>query len=89
MCVSCVLDKIFCTIKTNMKVTTKNMTDIALRSAGVPRLIALWMYTDSVVSPAPLTKNVITKSSMDKVNAKSAPARIDGAIDGNVTWKKV
>ena len=38
--------------------------------------------------PAPAVKNVMTKSSIDSVNAISAPAMTPGMMSGSVTWKK-
>ena len=43
----------------------------------------------NVVVPAPATKNDVTKSSNENVNASSPPARIAGASRGSVTWRKV
>ena len=47
------------------------------------------MVSGSVGTPAPAVKNVITKSSIDSVNAISAPAMMPGLISGSVTSRNV
>lgn len=53
------------------------------------RFIMPYISTGRVPEPGPATKNVMTKSSMDKVKASRPPAMIPGRISGNWTRQKV
>ena len=50
---------------------------------GMPILVAPYTHTGNGVA-APLTKFEVTKSSMDRANAISAPARMPGLMSGKV-----
>lgn len=62
---------------------------IALIVGSTPRRTIEYTRSGSVVEPTPATKNVMTKSSNDIVNARSAAATTPGRICGSVTRKNV
>src|SRR6266581_1880880 len=55
---------------------------------GMPMRVAEYTHTGNGTAE-PLTKFEVTKSSMDRANAISAPARIPGLISGRVILRKV
>src|SRR6516162_10629625 len=55
---------------------------------GMPILVALYTHTGNG-GWLPLTKFEVTKSSMDRANAISAPARMPGMMIGNVIFWNV
>ena len=61
----------------------------ALISGVTPFLIDENTYIGRVVLPGPLTKEVITKLSIDRVNDSNQAATSDEEICGKVTKKKV
>ena len=54
----------------------------------IPRRTSLYIRVDRVLTPAPLVKWVMTKSSNDIVKAIKNPERIPGIRSGSTTLKK-
>ncbi len=72
-----------------MSTATANMiAPTTFASGGIPRPAAPHTYMGNV-TVWPLVKLVITKSSNDSENARSAAATMPGNTSGNVTFQKV
>ncbi len=69
-------------------VSTINMVDAALTSGVTEKRSIEYTLTGNVMVSGPEVKNVITKSSSDKVKASSPPAISAGLICGNSTSRK-
>ena len=58
----------------------------ALISGFIPRRTMEYMVMESVLTPAPVVKKDMTKSSMDRVKARIAPVTTPGMISGRTTF---
>ena len=58
----------------------------ALTSGLIPFLAAEYIYIDRLDTPDPVLKKLMTKSSIDSVNANIAPVVIPGIISGMITF---
>lgn len=73
-----------------MKIVPRSKSvDIAFITGDMPNLTIENICNGSVVEPGPATKNVITKSSMDSVNAIKNAATIPGKATGIITFLNV
>ena len=72
-------------MKTRTKVANNTNVEIAFISGEIPNRIIEYILTGKVSLPTPEEKNVIRKSSNERVNESSAPLVIAGSKSGNVT----
>ena len=63
--------------------------DNALISGFIPLLAMEYISIERLVTPGPVVKKLITKSSIDIVKAISRPDIIPGFICGNIIFRKV
>lgn len=73
----------------NINVNTIITVDTAFTSGVTPIFNIEYIAKGKVFEPGPAVKNVIIKSSIDKVNAINPPATIPGKIVGNKTNQNV
>lgn len=70
-------------------VPTSSSVDIAFITGEMPNLTMENICNGNVVEPGPATKKVMTKSSIDKVNAIKNAATTPGKAIGIMTFLKV
>lgn len=70
-------------------VPTRRSVEIALITGDIPNLTIENICNGSVVEPGPATKKVMTKSSIDNVNAMKNAATTPGKAMGIITFLKV
>lgn len=68
---------------------TISNTDNAFTTGETPNLIIEYILNGNVEDPGPATKNVVTKSSNDKVKAIKNPDIIAGINIGKITFFNV
>src|SRR5215211_8530370 len=74
-------------IRTIVEISTT--VESALMVGETPNRIIEYIFNGSVLDPTPATKNVMTKSSKESVNARRAPAMTPGRMSGSVIRKNV
>ena len=78
------------TLRLTMTNSTKTARNISVETALIvgltPRRAMEKMVIDRFATPEPVVKKLMTKSSMDRVNASSKPVMIPGMISGRITF---